>query len=386
MEELNQFLNANLSLILLNVVPFLTLIVLLLPVRNQESGRLKWRFFVSAVAVCTWAYVYFSMRQAVGGHSGEIEEAVVHGVDEDNVSLLFGMAGMAVVSMIVGGAATLALLWTFRSFRTLTIIAIVFFIVGFPVALVLSLAGAFLLLFLGFLLSLAIYIITLLQLLSGVRFPSSCGASKATGKKSGTDSDKGPQFILPGPRSPDMPKEEPVRRQPPEKREEEPVPPVPPAPSPKPGREEREKKETESILVLRLSGDLGDQLVYPDQSPYKVSRALYVRIASDGEGSDLFQFDIVTTKQGRGAVWMLVPCPGRSNRIMVDGRPVTGQCFLKTGQVIALCRMENGNEREKMEEELFAHLSVSFKIQQRSRPVQENNARRTRRVQQHFPA
>lgn len=368
MEELNQFLNANLSPILLNVVPFLTLIVLLLPVRSQESGRLKWRFFVSAVAVCTWAYVYFSMRQAVGGHSGEIEEAVVHGVDKGNVSLLFGMAGMAVVSMIVGGAATLALLWTFRSFRTLTIIAIVFFIVGFPVALVLSLVGAFLLLFLGFFLSLAVYTITLLQLLSGVRFPSSCGGMKATGKKSGTAPDKGPQFILPGPRRPDAPEEEPLRRRPPEKREEEePMPPVPPVP--KPGREEREKEESESILVLRLSGDSGDQLVYPDQSPYKVSRALYVRLASDGGSSDLFQFDIVTAKQGRGAVWMLVPCPGGSNRITVDGRPVTGQSFLRAGQVIALCRIESGNEREGMEEELFAPLSVSFKIQQRSRPV-----------------
>lgn len=371
MEELNQFLNANLSPFLLDNVPFLTFIVLLLPVKIQESGRLKWRFFVSAVAVCTWAYVYFLMRQAVGGHSGEIEEAVVHGADEDHVSLLFGMARMAVVSMIVGGVATLALLWTFRSFRTLTIIVIVFFIVGFPVALVFSLVGVFLLLFLGFFLSLAVYTITLLQLLYGVLlvlFPSSCGGMQAMDKESGTTPDKGPQFILPGPRRPDAPEEEPIRRRQPEKREEEePVPPVPP--SPKPGREEREKEESESILVLHLSGDSGDLLVYPDQSPYKVSRALYVRLASDGGSSDLFQFDIVTAKQGRGAVWVLVPCPGGSNRIMVDGRPVTGQCFLRAGQVIALCRIESGNEREGMEEELFAPLSVSFKIQQRSRPV-----------------
>lgn len=347
-------MNHYLHQTLLMIVPVVTIIGLFLPVRIEESGRLKWRFFLAGVGVCIWAFVFLSTKQAVSGNARAIAETWSEGVKHENVSLLFGMAAMALVSVILGLIATLVTLWTFPSFRAFFVsmgfLGILLCIVCFPIAFFLFLAGLALFLWLSFALCLLIFILTLLRLLIGLRM--SCGTTPGKDGRNGRDGENG--------KNGRDGKDGTIGRS---------------------GRDGKSGKDGENgengkrsgyksddassglLLSLVLSGNLGKETIVPKQAPFKVSRFLYMKLSSDGEKSDLLQFDLVTTHGGNGAVWVLVPLPGCINKVLVDGMPVSGAYLLLSGQTISLVNAES--EPKEYGNQSFAPLTVSFQIGER---------------------
>lgn len=96
-------------------------------------------------------------------------------------------------------------------------------------------------------------------------------------------------------------------------------------------RKEQEKRRV--VQALSLWGDRGHRSYDPTGGMRMVGRSDYIAMCSDGALSDLIQFSLKSS--GDGKMWMLSPSPGK-NRVAINGQVVVGMAFLAPGMVVEL--------------------------------------------------
>lgn len=328
LSSLNDVLNANRTVLLTGLwwgVPLVTLLLLFKPC-GPEGGRLKLRLFVAAVAVFAWAECHLG----------------VDAVAREGAQDVFRLAGAGILYFVVGGVSTAAVLLSFRSVRVLLLLLVPFVMLGGIIALIaVGMLAAFLV-FIGFLVCLLVWIVTVVLLLgcSPPRVPRERVVERREVK----------EVVK-------------IRDRPCPKPEEcKPCEIPPPPPCPEEEEEDGKKKEkikstSEPVIALCLKGARGSRVITPEHTPFRMSRGTYAELAEGGERADFFQFEL--RAGGNGSSWMLLPMPGCSHTVFMNGRPVESGVFLLAGQTISLA-VPSGEEEGLAEE--FGHLEVSFKI------------------------